>query len=107
MVVTASYCHFCRESLPFYRSLFPIARGRDTYIVAVTPEEPSVNKSYMESNGLAVDAVLSASEVGMAVRATPSLMLLGADGRTVHTWVGKLSQGGQADLIRAVKEAQP
>lgn len=100
VIVTASYCHFCRDSIPFYRSLFPLVRRKSMRIVAVTPEDPQVNESYLSANGLRVDAVLSAREVGMVVEGTPSLLLLKAGGLVAGSWVGRLREGEQKEVIR-------
>lgn len=100
VIVTASYCHFCRDSIPFYRSLFPLVRQRSMRIVAVTPEDPQVNESYLSANGLKLDAVLSARDVGMVVEGTPSLLLLKAGGPVAGSWVGRLREREQKEVIR-------
>jgi len=102
VVVTASYCHFCRESIPFYTSLFPLARRRGARVLAVTPEDPGSNESYLSSNGLDVEGVFSADSVGMIVRGTPTLLLLNADGTLIDSWVGILSERDQANVVREV-----
>src|SRR3990170_2033038 len=40
LLVTASTCHFCTESMPFYRKVAEAARGAGTALVAATPEPP-------------------------------------------------------------------
>jgi len=107
VAVTASYCHFCRDSLPFYRSLFPVLHKAGVRIVGVTPEDPEINRKYLSSNGLPVDAVYSASSVGMEFGGTPTLALLAQDGGLIDAWVGRLSDQDQAKVVRRVSEVGP
>jgi hypothetical protein len=45
LVLTASTCHFCRASLPFYRKLTAAARRTGTRVVAVTYEDPAFSRN--------------------------------------------------------------
>src|SRR5258708_38914553 len=38
MLVTASTCHFCTESMPFYRKIVDESRNKHTRVIAVTME---------------------------------------------------------------------
>ncbi len=46
LVVTASTCHFCTESMPFYKSLVEISAQSNNRIVALSAEDPRVNRAY-------------------------------------------------------------
>jgi hypothetical protein len=102
LLVTASTCHFCTASMPFYRRLIPVARSHDVRIVAVTAEEPTVNQVYLASNGVEIDAVASSVKNHVNVYSTPTLLLLRDDGSVIASWRGKLSIRQEDEVLIAV-----
>jgi len=99
LLVTASHCHYCRESMLFYQKLVPVAKRVGTRVIAVTTEDPDVNATYLSSNGIDVDAVLATSEVGVLVQGTPTLILVGSDGVVKKRWLGRLAPEKEAELL--------
>ena len=97
LFLTSSNCHFCRESLPFYRALVARARTSDVRVVGVTREDPEVNRAYLWANGVLVDAVLSGIDIGVPTERTPTLIVIPRVGLG-KGWVGKLSKERQAEV---------
>jgi hypothetical protein len=91
ILATSSSCRHCVVSLPFYQKLAAAAKRGGTRLVAVTPEPPSVNRAFLESNSVPVDADLSIPQSGIAVQNTPLLILVRKDGTIIDSWVGELS----------------
>ncbi len=98
VLMTSSSCHFCAESLPFYRRITPKAHSDGVRVVAITREDPDVNKNYLAASGVAVDDVLFADDDGIRVAATPTLLLLRSDGSIVNSWVGKLTAAQEKEI---------
>jgi hypothetical protein len=61
VIVTSSTCHFCSSSMPFYRRLSRAAQGAGTRVVAVTVEDPTINRAYLLSNNVRFDNVVSSA----------------------------------------------
>lgn len=45
LLVTASTCHFCSDSMPFYRQIVNTLDGKPTRVIAVTTEDPANESS--------------------------------------------------------------
>jgi hypothetical protein len=97
VLVTSSDCHFCRDSLPFYRELVPRARTNGVRVVGVTREAPELNEAYLGANGVVVDAVLSGVDIGLPAYGTPTLVLVPKVG-SGKVWVGRLSKKEEQDV---------
>lgn len=98
LLVVSSSCHFCTESAPFYRQL---ANGHQrTRLVAVLPQPIDEGKRYLDRLGFAVDDIKQASLSSINVMGTPTLMLVNSDGVVVQTWIGKLPEAQEEDVLR-------
>jgi peroxiredoxin len=89
-----STCHFCTESMGFYREL---AKGRR--VVAISNDAPDVLDRYLTDNGLTVPRATVARGAWAKLSGTPTIVVVDAAGRVVKSWVGALSPDGQRDLI--------
>jgi len=99
IVFTSSECHFCIESLPFYRRLAQAVKGSGVRLVAVSWEDPERNKAFLASGGVTVDAAVSLAEAHLALSGTPTLILVRHDGKTINTWPGWLDARGEEDVL--------
>ena len=95
----SSTCHFCNESLGFYSRLTNVAHENGTRIVALTYEDTGANQSFLETHGVTIDTVLALRDNKLNVFATPTLILVGNDGRVVSSWVGKLTPEKESEVI--------
>jgi hypothetical protein len=75
--------------MPFYKQAADLARRAGTRIVAVTAETPQVNHAFLESHGIAIDAILSQSDSGIQTSRIPTLILVQKDGTVVDSWIGQ------------------
>jgi len=102
LLVTSSKCHFCRESMPFYRRLTEFAHGRRARVVGVTAEPPQVNIRYLTSQGVRADGVAAIQQTKIRVSGTPTLVVVRRDGTVVNSWRGRLTEDQEREVLAAV-----
>lgn len=103
LFVLSTTCHFCSESAPFYQQL--VKERGDTRIVAVLPQSISEGKDYLNKLGVPVDDIKQASLSSMAVRGTPTLILVDNNGTIKDSWVGKLPDGEESKVLNRVRQS--
>lgn len=97
LLAISSTCHFCTESAPFYKKL---ATGpRSTRLVAVLPQSTGEGRRYLNELGLSVDEVKQVQLSSISVSGTPTLLLVDSMGVVIGTWVGKLADEQQAEVL--------
>lgn len=104
VVYLAPTCHFCTESMPFYRTLAQqkeIRSGAVGFIVASSKPEAEV-KPYLISHGLFVKAFADATRLGIKTRATPTVALVNEDGTVRSAWTGLLDTQAQLNVQAAI-----
>jgi hypothetical protein len=89
--VLSTKCHFCEESAKFHRELARYCGDRGISTLAVFPESTMEVVSYLKKNNINVDAVRQKSIIDLPVAGTPTLLLVGADGKVRETWIGELT----------------
>jgi hypothetical protein len=105
ILITASNCHFCTESMPFYRTLVDQAHAVGARLVAATAEPLDMNRQYLRSNGVNVDDVISSIENGLRFRGTPTLVLVSSNGEVVNAWDGKLPEDKEREVFATLARA--
>jgi hypothetical protein len=96
-------CHFCNESMPFYRNLVS-ARHRDGSrftLVILSSETASMLQQYLAEAQIAADSVLHAQVPGL--RSTPTILLVDSTGTIRRAFVGKLSPAGEQEVLSILK----
>jgi len=101
ILITASTCHFCTESMTFYRKLSSLARSRGTRLVGVSWESPERNRAYLTSHGVDVDEIVSASKTSIGIRGTPTVILVNSRGVVLNSWPGKLDEPTETEVLNA------
>jgi hypothetical protein len=102
LLATASTCHFCTASMPFYRRLLPVAAKAGVRVVAVTTEEPAVNQMYLASHNVEIASAVSSITNHIKISSTPILILLESNGTVVSSWLGKLNSDQEDEVLNAV-----
>ena len=92
LLLTASTCHFCSESMPFYRRVSSAVRPHGTRMIGLSWEPVERNAAYLSSHGVEVDGVISAAQTSLTVHATPTLLLVDHEGRVLKVWSGRLDE---------------
>lgn len=102
LIVTKSTCPFCTASMPFYQRAVEAARKAGTRTIGMSSEDPSVNRAYLLANAVQVESVASTANNGLKPVPTPTLILVGSDGKVINSWVGQLAAEREAEVLKAV-----
>jgi thioredoxin-related protein len=94
-------CHFCKDSLPWYKDLTVRLQGK-VNVVAVLPQAQTEAENYLRGEGLSGTQVISANLDKIGVYATPTLLLVDNTGKVKSAWVGKQDDAGQQKVLAAV-----
>jgi len=89
--------------MPFYRALSEQAQKAGTRILGITTELPATNLAYLEANGIRLETVLSTQESKLAVRGTPTVLVIKKDGTVLGSWQGRLGGKGEREVVQAVR----
>ena len=101
-------CHFCEDSVPFYRKLAAFKNSSPGLrMVAVFPQSEVEPTVYLKSQGIAADAVVSLPLEQIAVRGTPTLFLLDGQSKVQELWVGQLGDAQEMGLMASLKKVCP
>jgi hypothetical protein len=98
-------CHFCEESIPFYKSLVQASakqQGRAVQFVVVTTDDDETAAHYLRERDLSVEQIVSLSPGKMStlkVPGTPTLILTDRTGLVEAVWIGKLTGDQEADVM--------
>ncbi len=103
VLFTRSGCHFCSESMPFYRRLESAAADSGVRLIAATAEDVSANSAYLRSNGIHPENVVSASKNQIRARGTPALILIRNNGLVVDSWLGRLGPDKENDVLKRIR----
>jgi len=96
-----SSCHFCSESMAFYREIGRRKSGA-IRLVVVAPDDPAAAKSYVAANGFTPDAIVSSDLTAIGVSGTPTLLLVNPAGVIERVWMGKLSPAREKEVLAEV-----
>jgi len=102
LIVTRSSCVFCEASIPLLRRVTEAAKRAGTKTVGIAVEDSEVNRSYLSSRGIHVDAVADRQESGVRVMGTPDLVLVNRQGIVVNSWHGFLAPNREVEVVKAV-----
>ena len=95
-------CHYCEESVPFYRKLAQQQRtdGDDLEMIAVFPNQAETVRRFTAQEDLPIRSVAGVPLDELGVVATPTLILVNRDGRVERSWVGILTTRQELDLLK-------
>lgn len=102
VLAISTTCHFCKDSVPFYRRLGGIEKS--VKMVAVLPQSVSEGKEYLEGKGVRVDDIRQVQLNTVGVKATPTLLLVNDVGVVTNIWVGKLPPEQETEVLTAVEK---
>lgn len=103
VMVVREDCHFCQESLPFYRQLSDahVKQPNPTLrIVVASTDAHDALSTYLQSKGVRVDQVSTIESGALKVPGTPALLLVDQTGRILNLWRGKLPERQEKEVFR-------
>ncbi len=99
-------CHFCSDSMVFYRRLSEIRSSScDIKVVAIGPknrETPAEIQQYVSDHGLRVDGADVADFPSLGVSGTPTLVLQDTSRAVKAVWTGFLAEDRQKEVVEKV-----
>lgn len=102
VLAISTTCHYCKDSVPFYRKLG--ATGTDVKMVAVLPQPVIEGQQYLGGAGVHVDEVRQVPLNTLGVRGTPTLLLVNDAGVVMDVWVGKLQSDQETQVLTALEK---
>jgi hypothetical protein len=104
LMVLQEGCRYCEESAPFYHRLHDQRSGPQPRMVAVIPGEKAETVRYLTDHGVLADDVINTSLDDVKVAATPTLLLVDQSGHVKGSWVGKLDESREKEVIQRAFE---
>jgi thioredoxin-related protein len=103
VLAVSPQCHFCNESMPFYKRLLDKRNraGSSTRFVAAVPTTQARDEEAktFAASGIKPDALVQVDFHALKVPGTPTLMLVDRDGKVLGVWVGKLDERRERDIL--------
>lgn len=101
LLAISTTCHFCQESLPFYKELATRANGQ-VDVVAVLPQPQAEAEKFLEGASVHTTQVISAELNTLGVAATPTVLLVDSGGKVRNAWIGLLNEKQQHEVLSRV-----
>ena len=101
LVAISTTCHFCKDSLPFYKTLAEKAQGK-LDVIAVFPQPVAEAQSFLQQAQVAPTSVVSADLGKIGVQATPTMLLVNPQGKVLEEWMGKQDDSGEQRVLARV-----
>jgi hypothetical protein len=108
VVAVRKGCIYCERSYPLYRRLDGLEHDSrlKAHMLMVMPDDPASGAALLSSQGITSQSVFGIPLNNIKVSGTPTLLLVGADGRLLQSWVGELD-ASKADALVAQLEGKP
>jgi thioredoxin-related protein len=106
VVALSPTCHFCNESMPFYKQLIDQRnqKGSTVKVIAAVPAEQAKAeeaKKFAEA-GTQPDSMVHVDFSAIKVPGTPTVLHVDNTGKVLDVWVGKLDEDGQEDVLEVL-----
>lgn len=106
VVALSPTCHFCNESMPFYKQLIDQRnqKGSPVKVIAAVPAEQAKAeeaKKFAEA-GTQPDNMVQLDFSAIKVPGTPTVLHVDNTGKVLDVWVGKLDESGQEDVLEVL-----
>lgn len=102
VIALSTQCHFCQESLPFYKHLAQTAEGK-LDVIAVLPQPLPAAESFVEQASIRTTHVLSANLGSLGIFATPTVLIVNGKGEIKNAWVGLLDDKSQQQVLSHIQ----
>lgn len=92
LLVVASTCRYCTESMPLYLRLSQQRQASGLQVVAVGHEPAPVLTKYLSQHLVNVDSVVSIAPGALNVQGTPTMILVDSQRKVLGVWRGALRE---------------
>ncbi|HVS00077.1 MAG TPA: hypothetical protein VMW27_25850 [Thermoanaerobaculia bacterium] len=102
-VMLQPQCHFCNDSMPFYKRLLDERnqKGSQVKVVAAVgrAEAQAEEQQKLAAAGVQPDHVTTVDFSAAKVPGTPFLVLVDNQGKVLDAWVGKLDEDKEQEVL--------
>ena len=106
VVVVRSDCHFCVESLPFYRELdrrHKIHPGQfSLYVVSNEPVEKL--RAFVDNSSMSPDGIATVDFSNIGIPGTPTVAVIDKTGMVKRIFFGKLGDSASRELLALIDD---
>jgi thioredoxin-related protein len=106
VVVVSPTCHFCDDSMPFYKKLIDERnqKGSAVKVIAAVPNEQAKAEESQKfaTAGANPDGMVHVDFSAIKVPGTPTLLLVDNNGKVLDVWVGKLEADREKEVIEVL-----
>ena len=103
----SSTCHYCNESMPFYRQLMAARQSSAAKVpvIVASADAVAVMQQHLVEQQLSVDKVLHSRLAGFGT-VTPTVYIVDSKGMVQRVFVGELDSSGQRELLSIVQRGK-
>jgi thiol-disulfide isomerase/thioredoxin len=106
VVALAPGCHFCDESMPFYKRLVDERnqKGSNVKVIAAVSQEvaKAPEQEKLTAAGVQTDGLVVLDFESVKLRGTPTIVLVDNQGEVHKVWVGKQPASGEEEVLEAL-----
>jgi hypothetical protein len=99
-------CHFCSNSLPFYKRLSDLEKANSlgAHLLAVMPDDRNASDNFFRAKAVQVERIAGQPLNEIHVTSTPTILLVDSAGKIANAWVGELPANEEDALIASLKK---
>jgi hypothetical protein len=103
----SSTCHFCNESMPFYRQMMAARQSAAAKVpvIVASADAVAVMQKHLADQQVSVDKVLHSRLEGFG-SITPTVYIVDSKGLVKRVFVGELDSSGQKELLSIVERGK-
>jgi hypothetical protein len=103
----SSTCHYCNDSMPFYRQLMAARQSSTAKIpvIVASADAVTVMQQHLADEQVGVDKVLHSRMEGFGT-VTPTVYIVDSKGMVKRVFVGELNSSGQKELLSIVERGK-
>jgi thiol-disulfide isomerase/thioredoxin len=103
----SSTCHFCNESMPFYRQLVAARQNQAAKVpvIVASGDAVAVIRKHLEDQQVVVDKVLH-SRLASFGTGTPTVFIVDSKGLVRRVFMGKLDSSGEKELLSIMERGK-
>lgn len=102
VLAISTTCHFCAESVGFYREVLFECKQQHVRTIAILPQSTEEAEAYLKSVGVAVDEVRQVALSDLQIGGTPTLLLVDKTGIVRSVWFGKLATDREKQVLKSL-----
>ncbi|HEX2835740.1 MAG TPA: hypothetical protein VHW00_22185 [Thermoanaerobaculia bacterium] len=103
VLALSTECRFCSANAGLYSEIASTLRTKQVgRTIAIFPQDLSHSRAYLARLKVTPDEIRQGSIASAGAKATPTIIAIGSDGRVLKSWVGGLSEGDAAGVLREI-----